>query len=292
MGKMNYNLRKTNVNDSVRLRIQSQDNASSRDIIDDSDPISDANTGLTQNFQDLSVKEQFHTTIIILLIPDTVNKLYKVQVLENSVHETKIRYSGWGSEHDSWFNAKSIWAYSKHKHNLKNRKKITKESSDKIDLLLASCEQNQLDDNFFENVEQTILNENKKLPCLQTIVSSHVPTCRFVPVKFRTKWSQLLTSILDDCATTPDDELNWQKLFSVSKCILRASNRGGKKHKRNQDQRLSDRIDRWNAGEYANLWTEALAMKQAKKKSTNGIEELASRAKTLCMQGQFGRTAI
>ena len=58
MGKMNYNLRKTVVNDSVRLQIQSQDNASSRDIIVDSDPISDANTGLTKNFQDLSVKEQ------------------------------------------------------------------------------------------------------------------------------------------------------------------------------------------------------------------------------------------
>ena len=183
---MNYNLRKTVVNDSVRLQIQSQDNASSRDIIDDSDPISDANTGLTQNFQDLSVKEQFHTTPgTILFIPDTANKLYKVQVLENSGHETKIRYSGWDSEHDTWFNEKSIWAHSKHKHNLKNRKKI-KDISDKIDLLLASCEQNQLDDNF-EN-EQTILDENKKLPCLQTIVSSHVPTCRFVLVKFRTKW--------------------------------------------------------------------------------------------------------
>ena len=32
-------------------------------------------------------------------------------------------------------------------------------------------------------------------------------------------------------------------------------------------------------------------MKQAKKKSTNRIEELASRAKSLCLQGQFGRTA-
>ena len=47
MGKMNYNLRKTVVNDSVRPQIQSQDNDSSRDIIVDSEPISDANTGLT-----------------------------------------------------------------------------------------------------------------------------------------------------------------------------------------------------------------------------------------------------
>ena len=34
-----------------------------------------------------------------------------------------------------------------------------------------------------------------------------------------------------------------------------------------------------------------MALKQAKKKSTNGIEELASRAKSLCLQGQFGRAA-
>ena len=56
MGKMKYNLRKTVLNDSVRLQLQSQDNASSRDTIDDSDPISVAHTGLTQNFQELSAK--------------------------------------------------------------------------------------------------------------------------------------------------------------------------------------------------------------------------------------------
>ena len=44
-------------------------------------------------------------------------------------------------------------------------------------------------------------------------------------------------------------------------------------------------------GECANLWTEALSMKQAKKTSTNGIEKLARRAKSLCLQGQFGRAA-
>ena len=82
-----------------------------------------------------------------------------------------------------------------------------------------------------------------------------------------------------------------QQLFSVSKCILHASKRGGKKHKRNQDQRLSSHIDRWNVEEYANLWTEAFSMKQTEKNPTKGIEELASRAKSLCLQGQFHRAA-
>ena len=76
MRKLNYNLRKTVVKGSVGLQFQSQDNASSRDIIDDSEPISDAHNGLTPNFQDLSVNDQFHTTPgIILFIPDTFNKL-------------------------------------------------------------------------------------------------------------------------------------------------------------------------------------------------------------------------
>ena len=35
----------------------------------------------------------------------------------------------------------------------------------------------------------------------------------------------------------------------------------------------------------------ALSLKQAKKNSTNEIEELASRAKSLCLQGQFSRAA-
>ena len=120
---MNYNLRKIVVNESVCLQFQSQDNASSRDN-GDSDTISDAHTGLTQNFYDLSVKEQFHTkTGTILFIPGTVKKLYKVQVLENLGHENKIRYSGWGAGNDSGFKAKSVCAYSKYKHKLKNRQK-------------------------------------------------------------------------------------------------------------------------------------------------------------------------
>ena len=136
--------------------------------------------------------------------------------------------------------------------------------------------------------------DNRRSKCIITLQLTHNMSfrfiksiCRFVPVKLRTKWSQLLASILDGCAKTPD-ERNWQKLFSVSKCILRASHRGGKKHERNQDQRLSDRIDRWNAGEYANLWTEAFSIK-AKKNSTNRIEELASRAKSMFARSIWSR---
>ena len=43
--------------------------------------------------------------------------------------------------------------------------------------------------------------------------------------------------------------------------------------------------------DYAALWYEAASMKQVKNKSNSTMEVLASRAKTLCLQGQFGRSA-
>ena len=118
-----------------------------------------------------------------------------------------------------------------------------------------------------------------------------MPTCRFVLIKFRARWSQLISGILLECVEAPDNETNWQKLFAVSKCVLRACDRGGKKQKRNQDQRLAERSDRWNADEYGKLWSEAVSLKQSKRQRTNTIEEISIRAKTLCLQGQFGRAA-
>ena len=103
-----------------------------------------------------------------------------------------------------------------------------------------------------------------------------MPTCRFVPIKFRAGWSQLISGILLECVEAPDNETNWQKLFSVSKCVLRACNGGGKKQKRNQDQRLAERFDRWNAGEYGKLSSEAVSLKQSKRQRTNRLKKFWS----------------
>ena len=118
-----------------------------------------------------------------------------------------------------------------------------------------------------------------------------MPTCRYVPIKFRARWSHLLSGILLECVEAPDNETNWQKLVAVSKCVLRACNRGGKKQKRNQDQHLEERFDRWNAGEYGKLWSEAVSLKRSKRQRTNSIEEISVSAKTLCLQGQYCRGA-
>ena len=118
-----------------------------------------------------------------------------------------------------------------------------------------------------------------------------MPARRFVPIKLRARWSELISVILLECVKAPDNKTNWRKIFAVSKCVLRACNRGGKKQKRNQDQRLAERFDRRNAVAYGKLWSEAVSLKQSKNQSTNSIVEISVRAKKLCLQGQFGRGA-
>ena len=54
---------------------------------------------------------QISLFIWLHFIPDTADKLYKIQVLEKLFEETKVRNIGWGRNYDSWINSKSIWSY-------------------------------------------------------------------------------------------------------------------------------------------------------------------------------------
>ena len=135
----------------------------------------DMHTGLNQELQNVCIKEFFHVAPgTIIFLSDTADKLYRVQVLENCDQYTKIRFFGWGSEHDAWFNTKSIWAYSKYKEQLCSRRKINTERSNKIDNLLISCDytdSSQLNNSFFERVDLSIKSESNKLPEVLTILS-------------------------------------------------------------------------------------------------------------------------
>ena len=104
-------------------------------------------------------------------------------------------------------------------------------------------------------------------------------------------WSGIITSSIEDCISNLDCVDNWKKFFAVSKCVLRASNRGGGKHEQQQENSMMNRFERWRSGEYADLWYGAASMKQTKNKSNSTIEVLASRVKTDCLQGQFDRAA-
>ena len=100
-------------------------------------------------------------------------------------------------------------------------------------------------------------------------------------------WSGIVTSIKEHCISNLDCVDNWKKFFAVNKCVLLASNRGGKKHKQQQENSMINRFERWRSGEYAALWYEAVTMKQAKNKSNSTMKALTSRAKTFCLQGQW-----
>ena len=98
-------------------------------------------SGLTQTMSNLTIEYKFHISPgSILFIPDTADKLYKIQVLEHLLEETKVRYIGWGPDYDSWINSKSMWSYWCFKKPLSKLKRISKELSDKIDDMLINAE--------------------------------------------------------------------------------------------------------------------------------------------------------
>ena len=68
-----------------------------------------------------------------------------------------------------------------------------------------------------------------------------------------------------DCTEEINTDLNWRKLFGLSKCILRVSNRGRQKHRRNNDQRTLERINRWNSGDFGGLWNKAFSLRRSKR---------------------------
>ena len=70
---------------------------------------------------------------------------------------------------------------------------------------------------------------------------------------------------------------------------MRASNRGGKKYKENQENLLSKLFEPWKAGECAEFCYEAASMKQSRKTVSETIEALPGRAKALFLRGQVGR---
>ena len=141
------------------------------------------------------------------------------------------------------------------------------------------------------NLAETDLKLND-LPDLDTISSRHIPSLSFIPVIFWVRSSELITSIIDACISHAQSLENWKTVYAISQCVLLASNRGGKNHKQQQQEKqLLSRLERWKSGDYGALWYEAASMKQSSKTSNESIDALASRAKSLCLQEQLGRAA-
>ena len=188
--------------------------------------MSNTSTGLTQQISELTINDNISRFLIpvgtILIYPDRKDNLYKVSILEHDSVNSKVRYLQWGPNYDEWMCSKSIWAYSQFTQLLSTVKKIPKDLSARIDELVQSATLDSGPSGPSDNPSQ--------LPDLKTICSKNIPTIRYISVKFRMLWSGIITSIIEDCISDPDCVDNWNRFFAVSKCVLRASNRGGKKH--------------------------------------------------------------
>ena len=130
---MKYNLRAKEA-----LTIE---NSSKTDICSEREVNTNPSSGLTHQMSNFTIENKFHISLgSILFIPDTADKLYKIQLLEHLLEETKVRYIGWGPDYDSWINSKSIWSYWCFKKPLSKLERISKELSDKVDDLLINAE--------------------------------------------------------------------------------------------------------------------------------------------------------
>ena len=170
-------------------------------------------------------------------------------------------------------------------------KRISKELSDKIDDLLINAESALYVDEALTGLNSERVRTDGNLSDIKTLLHTKVPTIRYVPINVRYKWSELFSDVITDCIEDPNTELNWKKLFGLSKCILRASNRGGQKHRRNNDQIILERINRWNSGDFGGLWNEACSLKQSKRSNYTNSEEIIKRAKKFVFPGPIWQSS-
>ena len=71
------------------------ENLPKTDICSENEVNTYPSSGLTQQMSNLTIEKRFHISPgSFLFIPDTADKFYKIQVLENLLEETKVRYIG------------------------------------------------------------------------------------------------------------------------------------------------------------------------------------------------------
>ena len=174
---------------------------------------------------------------------------------------------------------------------LSKLKRISKELADQVDDLLINAGSALYEDEALAGLNSERITTDSILRDIKILLHTNVPTMRYVPINVRYKWSKLFSDVITDCVEDPNTELNWRKHFGLSKCILRARNRGGQKQGRNNDQRLLERIKRWNCGEFGGLWNEACSLKQSKQSNDTSSEDIIKQAKNFCFQVQCGRAA-
>ena len=166
-----------------------------------------SSSGLTQQMNNLIIDDTASRIQVppktTLVYPDKKDKLYQISVIEHHLGKTKIRYNQWEPNFDEMVCSKSLWAYSQFTPLLSKVKKIPRHLATRIDEIVQSASS--------PNLAATDINLNE-LPDLEDISSKHIPTLRFIPVKFRVRWSELLISVIDACISHAQSLENWKTL--------------------------------------------------------------------------------
>ncbi len=93
------------------------------------------------------------------------------------------------------------------------------------------------------------------LPSVQAVLSTRVPTSGHIPKGARSVLGEVFVDVLKDFNATQSQEA-WVRLLLLPKCVLGPC-RGGHSHTNAFLRTILSRLDRWKAGDTADLWSEA-----------------------------------
>ena len=136
------------------------------------------------------------------------------------------------------------------------------------------------------------------LPSIKALLSTSVSTLRHIPKAARGDWTRILSDALNGVLGNTESERHWSILFAAPKCILAAPKRGGSDHQRQTAAIIKQRAERWRKGEINELWMEASAPLEPRRKGRQNLtpaEQLPQadynkrRCLRLVQDGQYSR---
>ena len=116
--------------------------------------------------------------------------------------------------------------------------------------------------------------EQKAPPSLSVIHEKFVPIIKNIPHKLRRLWSQCLARAVSQTVWL-NNVASWTELQMLPKCTLCRPTRGGKSHSSQKLAWTRGRLQRWLAGERAELWHDIPQYKRPKPKHSSA--ELAKK---------------
>ncbi|CAE8626199.1 unnamed protein product, partial [Polarella glacialis] len=144
-------------------------------------------------------------------------------------------------------------------------------------------------------------NSHNNRPTLDEIMSSKRPTLKHVPKGCRHVWSAVLAQALAAAhlaavalggRTAPADTSRcvdaWVELFMLPKCTLNPTARSGRRHRKLTSQHTKARLERWLAGERAELWQDGAPKNTGKPKAKTSKEVRRRRALDLVEEDRLG----